>query len=51
MTDDANAFLDQDLSDLDFSQLKPVQFEFQAKTEYVNRRLPAELLKAVRKKA
>jgi predicted DNA binding CopG/RHH family protein len=49
--EEAEAFLDQDLSDLDFSQFKPVRFEFQAKTERVNMRLPAELLKAVQAKA
>jgi predicted DNA binding CopG/RHH family protein len=48
---EAEAFLEQDLSDLDFSQFKPVRFEFQAKTERVNMRLPADLLKAVRQKA
>ena len=48
---EAEAFLSQDLSDLDFSQFKPVRFEFQAKTERVNMRLPAELLQAVRRKA
>jgi predicted DNA binding CopG/RHH family protein len=48
---EAEAFLAQDLSDLDFSQFKPVRFEFQAKTERVNMRLPADLLKAVRSKA
>jgi predicted DNA binding CopG/RHH family protein len=26
--EEAEAFLDQDLSDLDFSQFKPVEFEF-----------------------
>jgi predicted DNA binding CopG/RHH family protein len=49
--EEAEAFLDQDLSDLDFSQFKPVRFEFQAKTERINMRLPAELLKAVQAKA
>ncbi len=39
---EAEAFLERDLADLDFSQFKPVQFEFQAKTERVNMRLPAE---------
>ena len=29
--EEAGAFLDQDLSDLDFSQFKPVKFEFRAK--------------------
>jgi predicted DNA binding CopG/RHH family protein len=47
---EAEAFLDQDLLDLDFSQFKPVQSEFQAKTERVNMCLPAELLKAVQAK-
>ena len=48
---EAEAFLDQDLSDLDFSQFKPMRFEFQPKTERVNMRLPTELLQAVRRKA
>ena len=48
---EAEAFLRQDLSDLDFSQFKPVRFEFKPKTERINMRLPAELLKAVRTKA
>ena len=48
---EAEEFLNQDLSDLDFSQFKPVRFEFQPKTERVNMRLPAELLQAVRRKA
>ena len=48
---EAEAFLDQDLSDLDFSQFKPLRFEFRAKTERVNMRLPAELLEAVRRRA
>lgn len=29
--EEAEAFLEQNLSDLDFSQFKPVKFEFQAK--------------------
>ena len=44
-------FLDQDLSDLDFSQFKPVKFEFDKKTARVNMRLPEALLKAVKKRA
>jgi predicted DNA binding CopG/RHH family protein len=48
---EAEAFLDQDLSDLDFSQFKPARFEFQPKTERVNMRLPADLLNAVRARA
>ena len=48
---DAEAFLGQDLSDVDFSQFKPVQFEFEKKTARVNMRLPQPLLDAVKKQA
>ncbi|AWN53489.1 CopG family antitoxin [Methylobacterium sp. 17Sr1-1] len=48
---EAETFLDQDLSGLDFSQFKPVQFEFSPKTERVNMRLPKELLDAVKASA
>ncbi len=49
---DAEIFVETaDLSEFDFSQFKPVRFEFQPKTERVNMRLPAELLEAVRNKA
>ncbi|SFU54869.1 Predicted DNA binding protein, CopG/RHH family [Methylobacterium sp. 174MFSha1.1] len=48
---EAETFLDQDLSDLDFSQFKPVQFEFAPKTERVNMRLPKDLLDAVKASA
>jgi predicted DNA binding CopG/RHH family protein len=48
---EAEAFLDQDLSDLDFSQFKPVKFEFAAKDERINMRLPSSLLGAVKAKA
>jgi len=47
----AEAFLDQDLSDLDFSQFKPVRFELEPKSERVNMRLPKPLLEAVKAKA
>lgn len=47
----AENFLNQDLSDLDFRQFKPVQFEFEAKDARVNMRLPEPLLKAVKAKA
>lgn len=47
----AGKFLDQDLSDLDFSQFKPVQFEFRAKDAQINMRLPSSLLAAVKEKA
>lgn len=49
--DDAEAFLEQDLSDLDFSQFKTVRFEFAAKDERINMRLPSSLLGAVKAKA
>ena len=46
--EEAEAFLSQDLSHLDFRQFKPAQFEFESKTERVNMRLPASLLSAVK---
>lgn len=49
--EEAEAFLDQDLSNLDFSQFKPVRFEFEKKTARVNMRLPQPLLEAVKKRA
>jgi predicted DNA binding CopG/RHH family protein len=49
--EEAEAFVAQDLSDLDFSQFKPVRFEFQAKAARLNMRLPASLLDAVKAKA
>ena len=49
--EEAEAFLEQDLSDLDFSQFKPVRFEFQAKAARLNMRLPEPLLNAVKAKA
>jgi predicted DNA binding CopG/RHH family protein len=47
----AEEFLEQDLSGLDFSQFKPVQFEFEKKAARVNMRLPQPLLDAVKKRA
>jgi predicted DNA binding CopG/RHH family protein len=49
--EEAAAFLEQDLSDLDFSQFKPMRFEFQPKQKSVNLRISEELLEAVRKNA
>jgi len=49
--EEAETFLEQDLSDLDFSQFKPVNFEFQAKAARLNMRLPVPLLDAVKAKA
>ena len=48
---EAEAFLEQDLSDLDFSQFKPVKFEFQTKAARLNMRLPLPLLDAVKARA
>jgi predicted DNA binding CopG/RHH family protein len=47
----AEAFLDQDLSDLDFSQFRPVHFEFEKKAAQLNMRLPPALLEAVKERA
>ncbi len=48
---EAEAFLEKDLSDLDFSLFKPMRFEFEKKTARVNMRLPEKLLKAVKARA
>ena len=45
--EEAEAFLAQDLSNLDFSQFKPMRFEFQPKEKSVNLRISEQLLKAV----
>ena len=47
----AEAFLEQDLSGLDFSQFRPTRFEFEKKTAQLNMRLPASLLDAMKKRA
>ena len=49
--EEAEAFLEHDLSDLDLSQFKPVKFEFGKKDARLNMRLPEPLLEAVRKRA
>ena len=49
--EEAERFLAQDLSDLDFSQFKPVKFEFEPKDERINMRLPSTLLQAVKASA
>jgi predicted DNA binding CopG/RHH family protein len=49
--EEAEKFLEQDLSDLDFSQFKPARFEFRAKDAQINMRLPSGLLAAVKQKA
>jgi len=47
----AEAFLAQDLSNLDFSQFKPARFEFEKKEEQINLRVPKQLLTAVKARA
>jgi len=47
----AEAFLAQDLSKLDFSQFKPARFEFEKKDEQINMRVPKPLLEAVKARA
>ncbi|WP_048646882.1 CopG family antitoxin [Nitratireductor soli] len=49
--EDVEAFLDQDLSDLDFSQFKPAGFEFESKAARVNMRMPESQLEAVKAEA
>jgi predicted DNA binding CopG/RHH family protein len=47
--EDAEEFVaNSDLTDYDLSGLRQVKFEYQAKTERINMRLPAPLLAAVR---
>ena len=48
---DTEAFLAQDLSQLDFSQFKPARFEFEKKDEQINMRVPKPLLAAVKARA
>lgn len=48
---EAEAFLEKDLSGLDFKQFKPMQFEVAKKEAALNMRLPAVLMDAVRAKA
>jgi len=48
---EAEAFLAQDLSHLDFSQFKPARFEFERKDEQINMRVPKPLLAAVKARA
>jgi len=47
----AEAFLDQDLSDLDFSRFKPTRFAFEKKSERINMRVPKPLLDALKARA
>jgi predicted DNA binding CopG/RHH family protein len=47
----AEAFLAQDLSGLDFAQFKPAKFEFEKKDDQINMRVPTPLLAAVKARA
>jgi predicted DNA binding CopG/RHH family protein len=47
----AEAFLAQDLSKLDFSQFRTARFEFEKKDEQINMRVPKLLLAAVKARA
>jgi predicted DNA binding CopG/RHH family protein len=47
----AEEFLAQDLSNLDFSQFTPARFEFEKKTDQINMRVPKPLLVAVKARA
>jgi predicted DNA binding CopG/RHH family protein len=47
----AERFLEQDLSGLDFSQFRPARFEFEKKGAQLNMRLPQPLLDAVKRRA
>ena len=49
--EEAEAFLEQDLSDLDFSQFKKVNWELLAKDARINMRLPAPLMAALKARA
>jgi len=49
--EEAEAFLMQDLSDLDMSQFKRHHFEFEKKQAQVNMRVPQSLLDSVKDKA
>ena len=49
--EEAEAFLDQDLSGLDFTAFKPLTWESEPKTARVNMRLPEPLIDAVKARA
>lgn len=48
---EAEEFLEQDLSDLDFSQFKKINWETQPKTARINMRLPEGLMEALKARA
>ena len=47
----AEAFLAQDLSQLDFSQFQPARIEFEKKDRQINMRVPGPLLAALKARA
>jgi predicted DNA binding CopG/RHH family protein len=48
---EAEAFLDQDLSTLDFTQFRPLTWEADPKTARINMRLPQPLMDAIKARA
>jgi predicted DNA binding CopG/RHH family protein len=48
---EVEAFLARDLSGLDFSQFRPVRFEFEKKDDQINMRVPRSLLTLVKARA
>lgn len=49
--EEAEAFLDQDLSDLDFAQFKAGRLEFERKDARLTMRLPQPMLDALKRRA
>ena len=49
--EEAEAFLDRDLSDLDFAAFRPLTWESEPRTARVNMRLPQPLIDAVKARA
>jgi predicted DNA binding CopG/RHH family protein len=49
--EEAEAFLDQDLSDLDFSQFKAGRLDYERKDARLTMRLPQPMLDAVKQQA
>lgn len=48
---EAETFLEQDLSDLDFNQFKPMRFEIAQKDAVLTLRVPESLMRRVRARA
>ena len=49
--EEAEAFLDQDLSELDYATFAPLDWERQPKTARINLRVPQGLVDALKRKA